>query len=244
MSAFAKIQRASLRSPSPAFTAFQSLAPGTAAAFLTEDGEGHVIDGGSKVARQTARAYTISQLASFNEIVGTLAYPYREYLRIPMSNLHKIGEKVRKAKSLLEGLQAHETKKTWPAQIAAIKPPNFQCTTEFESTETAAEIRKWFGETTGKFKSELLTKAIQQKSSEIRLLQEQLNPEVWMKSFMEIITKVYQEGPATHKVPIYNIETKEIEYKDDPNAAAIFEQVQADLPYLGHAVIRIGEAKE
>ncbi|KAG8681854.1 hypothetical protein FRC11_000588, partial [Ceratobasidium sp. 423] len=45
-------------------------------------------------------------------------------------------------------------------------------------------------------------------------------------------------------VPMYNTETKEIEYKDDPNAAAIFEQVQADLPYLGHAVIRIGEAKE
>ncbi|KAG8728537.1 hypothetical protein FRC11_010846, partial [Ceratobasidium sp. 423] len=242
MSTFAKIQCASLQSPSLAFTAISTLVPGMVTAFSTIDEHGHETDGGSKAARQTARTYTISQLASFNEIVGTLAYPYHEYLCIPMSNLHKIGEKVRKAKSLLEGLQAHETKQTWPAQIAAIKPPNFQCATEFKSTKQAAEIRKWFGEATGKFKGELLTKAIQQKSSQIQMLQEKLNPKAWMTEFNQIIMKVYQEGPATHQIPIYKEGV--IEYIIDPNAAAIFEQVQADLPYLGHAVIRIGEAKE
>ncbi|KAG8709566.1 hypothetical protein FRC11_005433 [Ceratobasidium sp. 423] len=242
MSAFTKIQHASVRSPSPAFMAFSNLAPGTVAAFATTDEQGNVTDGGSKAARQTARAYTISQLASFNEIVGTLLYPYREYLRIPLSNLHKISEKVQKAKSLLEGLQAHKTKKTWPVQIAAIKPPHFQCSTKFETSKTGVEIRKWFREYTGMFKADLLKKAIQQKSSEIQMLQEELNPEVWMKKFIEIITKVYTDGPKEHKIPFYT--EGKIEYLQDPNAAVIFEQVQSDLPYLGHTVIRIGEAKE
>ncbi|KDN38048.1 hypothetical protein RSAG8_09733, partial [Rhizoctonia solani AG-8 WAC10335] len=136
--AFKSVQRASARAPSPAAAAFHTLAPGHA---FIEPGDELNAEGASW---QNSRTYTIQQLDAFVECVDIIPHPYREVLRPELSTLYKLSDKVRKAKSALEGLQTHESKKTWPAQLIGINTPQFQSAAEFEATEHGALHREWF----------------------------------------------------------------------------------------------------
>ncbi|EUC59358.1 hypothetical protein RSOL_310430, partial [Rhizoctonia solani AG-3 Rhs1AP] len=240
MSTFRKVQNASVRSPSPAATAFHSFAPGIA--FNSTS------DGGAEAASyNVARVYTIQQLDSFMEVVDVLPHPYREALRLGLTGLYKLSDKVRKATSALEGLQAHETKKTWPAQLMGCNPLNFQCSAEFEATSGAAEFCSWFEQVNIKYKEQCLKKAIKLKSAEVRTLQEQLSPGIWLDEFQQILKKTFDDGPARETFPVpVPVDSGEarIDYWTDPTVKKVYNQVKVEILYIGHAVIRIAKVKQ
>ncbi|KDN49959.1 hypothetical protein RSAG8_01295, partial [Rhizoctonia solani AG-8 WAC10335] len=236
MSAFKSVQkRASVRAPSPAAAAFHTFAPGAA---FVDPGEEVNAEGASW---NNTRVYTIQQLDSFVECVDIIPHPYREVLRPELSTLYKLSDKVRKAKSALEGLQTHESKRTWPAQLIGINTPQFQSAAEFEATEKGAEHREWLEKAALKYKQDVLERAIQLKSDEVRILQENLRPQIWMDEFIKMIDVAYANGPAEEKIPSYK--NNLVEYIPDPNSIRVFNQVKAEMIYIGHAVIRIANAK-
>ncbi|KAF8672959.1 hypothetical protein RHS04_07717 [Rhizoctonia solani] len=231
-------QKASQRAPSPAAAAIMHAHPGYRNALKLP----HV----AAVAEEAEhldiqRVYLIQQLNTFNEVCDVLPHPYRETARPILLELSKLSDKGRKAKSLLEGLQTHQSKLTWPSQLMGITAPSFQNSAEYEATAEAAEHRKFFKDQTLEFKKVLLARAIEMKTQEIALLDAQLHPEAWLKKLGDALTRVYEDGPAKALIPVAKQEgdTFRVVYETDGTAASIWSQVKYELVYIGHAVIQI-----
>ncbi|KAH7325410.1 hypothetical protein B0J17DRAFT_633103 [Rhizoctonia solani] len=240
MSAFKNFQRPSLRASSPAAAAFHNFAPG----FGDDDSDG------VSHSKDTTRIYMIQQLDTFVEVVDVIPHPYREVVRPGLNVLAKLSDKLEKAKSALEGLQAHEAKHTWPAQLMGVSVPQFQCSSEFDATNEAGEHRAWFEKTTLDYKVATLKRAITLKSDEVKDLTAQLHPETWLSEFKVTVMDAYEKGPKKEFIPtvVWNDPNNHdlgstIKYIEDPRTCLVFTQVMNELIYLGHAVIRISNTK-
>ncbi|KAH7316422.1 hypothetical protein B0J17DRAFT_634123 [Rhizoctonia solani] len=240
MSAFKSFQRPSLRASSPAAAAFHNYAPG----FGDDDSDG------VSHSKDTTRIYMIQQLDTFVEVVDVIPHPYREVIRPGLNVLAKLSDKLEKAKSALEGLQAHEAKHTWPAQLMGVSVPQFQCSSEFDATNEAGEHRAWFEKTTLDYKVATLKRAITLKSDEVKDLTAQLHPETWLSEFKKTVMDAYEKGPKKEFIPTvaWNDPNNHdlgstIKYIEDPRTCLVFTQVMNELIYVGHAVIRISNTK-
>ncbi|KDN38065.1 hypothetical protein RSAG8_09750, partial [Rhizoctonia solani AG-8 WAC10335] len=242
MSAFKSLPKAPRRAPSPAAAAFHLITPGFASHI-----DPTVVDGASTAKSQDVnRIYLIQQLDTFNEICDILPHPYREMVKPGLGDLFKLSEKVQKAESAYEGLKTHEQKLTWPSQLMGINTPRFQNSAEYEATNEAATMRSWFEETTLEYKKQVLNKAIAMKEQEIILLRKRLHPEVWLSELAATCEKAFSAGPATVLIPVASKDrdgNPTIEYQMDPTAEVVYSQVKAELVYVGHAVIRVSNAK-
>ena len=192
-----------------------------------------------------ARLSIVNMSQSFADVLALVPQNYVEVLRVPLRALQELAHKAVGVGHVVDGLNAHKTRGTWPAQCLGIHEPKPELTAEFAKTRPASVTQ--LHDMWSALRSSVLESMITIKSEEKQYLTSQLQPDVylpplWVKihdrfnSIKEIgRTPQWGQNQDGHRIVTSYVESDSLKRE--------FDALQIDLPHICSRIILIEDSR-
>ena len=192
-----------------------------------------------------ARLGIVNMSQSFADVLNLVPQNYLEVLRVPLRALQELAHKSVGVSHVLDGLNAHKAKGTWPPQCIGLHEPKPELTAEFAKTSPACvtQLHDMWSAT----RSSVLESMIAIKTEEVQYLGGLLTPSSYLPPLWVRIHDRYNTIKEIGRTPQWgqdqNGNRVVVAYNESDSLKREFDALQIDLPHICSRIILLENSR-